>query len=111
MNFLEEIYSLVRIKENETKTSIMCSNVSHSTEFPFQMFYDVKIDCRTNLDPYKNKTLQMTLQVIKDDIIINWLLLKKSSVINGGLGIFALGPFKKEELVTVYLGEEIDKEN
>jgi hypothetical protein len=100
MNVLEEIYILVRIKENETKTSIICSNLSHTTEFPCVVFYDV--NCLTNLDLYKNKTLKMPLKVMKDGIFIKWLLMKKSSVINGGFGVFALRPFKKGELITFY---------
>jgi hypothetical protein len=52
----------------------------------------------------------MTLKVVKDGIVIKWLLMEESSVINGGFGIFALRPFKKLELITVYLGEEIGKE-
>lgn len=62
---------MVRIKENKSRMSIICSNLSLCTKFPYRVFYDVKIGCITNLDPYKNNTLQMTLKIIKDDIVIN----------------------------------------
>jgi hypothetical protein len=101
MNQLEEIYNSVSIKGDIPKTSIICSNLSHVTNFPFRVYHDLKVDCVTSLDPYKNSSLQMTLKIIKDGITSNWVTMKKSLVINGGFGVFTSRPFKKGEFITV----------
>jgi hypothetical protein len=110
MNQLEEIYNSVSIKGDIPKTSIICRNLSHVTNLPFRVNHDLKIDCITSLDPYKNSSLQITLKIIKDGITSNWVTMKKSSMINGGFGVFASRPFKKGEFITIYLGEETYKE-
>jgi hypothetical protein len=76
MNQLEEIYNSVSIKGDIPKTSIICSNLSHVTNFPFRVYHDLKVDCVTSLDPYKNSSLQMTLKIIKDGITSNWVTMK-----------------------------------
>jgi hypothetical protein len=107
MNKLELIFNLVKFKDNIGKTSIICSNLSHSSDFPYRVYYDLKIDIVTNLDPYKNNSLQMTLKISDGTTIVNWLKMKQSDIPNGGFGVFALRPFQISEFVTAYLGEEL----
>ena len=107
MNKLELIFNLVKFKDNLGKTSIICSNLSHSSDFPYRVYYDLKIDIVTNLDPYKNNSLQMTLKISDGTTIVNWLKMKQSDIPNGGFGVFALRPFQISEFVTAYLGEEL----
>jgi len=102
---LEHIYLLVRIKDDPIKTSVICSNLCVDSKFPYRVFHDVKIDYLTNLDPYKNNSLQMTLKVHHKDTTVEWITMKRSSIRNGGFGIFACRTFNVGELVTVYLGE------
>jgi hypothetical protein len=107
MNLLEHIYLLVRIKDDPIKTSVICSNLCVDSKFPYRVFHDVKIDYLTNLDPYKNNSLQMTLKVHHKDTTVEWITMKRSSIRNGGFGIFACRTFNVGELVTVYLGEMV----
>mgnify|MGYP000061518971 CR=1 FL=1 len=107
MNKLELIFYLVKFKDNIVKTSIICCNLSNSSDFPYRVYYDLKIDIVTNLDPYKNNSLQMTLKISDGTTIVNWLKMKQSDIPNGGFGVFALRPFQISEFVTAYLGEEL----
>ncbi len=77
------------------------------TNFPYRVFHNVKIDYLTNLDPYKNNSLQMTLKVQHMDKTVDWITMKRLSIRNGGFGIFACRSFNVGELVTVYLGEMV----
>ncbi len=80
MNLLEHIYLLVRIKDDPIKTSVICSNLCVDSKFPYRVFHDVKIDYLTNLDPYKNNSLQMTLKVHHKDTTVEWITMKRSSI-------------------------------
>jgi hypothetical protein len=59
-------------------------------------------------DPYKNESLVMTLNVEKNGEIEKWLEMKKSSIIAGGFGVFAVCDFSANEFVTVYSGKKFD---
>jgi hypothetical protein len=107
MNLLECIYLLVRAKGDPNKTSVVCSNLSVESNFPYRVFHDVKIDYLTNLYPYKNNSLQMTLKVQHKDKTVDWVTMKRSSIQNGGFGIFACSSFNVGEFITVYLGETV----
>jgi hypothetical protein len=107
MNILKYIYLLVRVKDDPYKTSVVCSNLSVESNFPYRFFHDVKIDYLTNLDPYKNNSLQMTLKVQHKNKTVDWVIMKRSSVQNSRFGIFACGSFNVGEFITVYLGEMI----
>jgi hypothetical protein len=98
---------LVRIKDDSIKTSVICSNLCVESKFPYRVFHDVKIDYLTNLDPYKNNSLQMKLKVQHKDSTVEWITMKRSSIRNGGFGLFACRTFNVGELVTVYLGEMV----
>ena len=56
----------------------------------------------TAYDPYKNESLVMTLNIEKNGQIEKWLEIKKSSLIAGGFGVFAVHDFSAKEFVTVY---------
>jgi hypothetical protein len=107
MNKLEWIFILVKFKDNLGKTSIICSSLSHSSDFPYRVYYDLKKDIVTKLDPYKNNSLQMTFKISDGTTIVNWLKMKQSDIPNGGFGVFALRPFQNSEFATAYLGEEL----
>jgi hypothetical protein len=76
MNIFERIYLLVRVKDDPAKTSVVCSDLSVKSNFPYRVFHDVKIDCLTNLDPYKNNSLQTTLKVHHKNKTVDWLIMK-----------------------------------
>ncbi len=80
---------MARVKDDPNKTSVVCSNLFVESNFPCRVFHDVKIDYLTNLDPYKNNSFQMTLKVQHKTKTVNWVIIKRSSVWNGGFGIFA----------------------
>jgi hypothetical protein len=50
----------------------------------------------------------MTLQVEKNGEIEKWLEMMKSSIYEGGFGVFAVHDFSAREFVTVYLGKKFD---
>ena len=75
--------------------------------FPYRVYYELKIGIITNLDPYKNNSLQMTLKISVGITIVYWLKMKQSDIPNGGFGVFAFWPFHISEFVTAYLGEEL----
>ena len=108
MNNLEKIYKEIRVKEDIEKTSIICSNLFIQTDFNFRVFISIQIPVFTDYDPYKNESLVMTLNVEKNGQIEKWLELKKSSINDGGFGVFAAREFSAKEFVTVYLGKKYD---
>jgi hypothetical protein len=108
MNKLEKIYKEIRVKDDIEKTSIICSNLFFQTDFNFRVFISIQIPVFTDYDPYKNESLVMTLNMEKDGQIEKWLELKKSSINDGGFGVFAAREFSANEFVTVYLGKKYD---
>ena len=108
MNKLEKIYKEIKEKDNIEKTSIICSNLFIETIYDFRVFISIQIPVFTDYDPYKNESLVMTLNVEKDGQIEKWLELKKSSINDGGFGVFAAREFSADEFVTVYLGKKCD---
>jgi hypothetical protein len=74
----------------------------------FCVFVSVSIDCLTRYNPYKNKSLVVTLKVEKDGVVENWLEMKKSSNKVARFGVFALHDFSPKEFITISLGEKID---
>jgi hypothetical protein len=68
----------------------------------------MKIDCIKNYDVYKNESLQITLKIEKSGNTQDWIVMKKSSVVDGGFGVFALREFKQSEFVTAYMGKPVD---
>ena len=105
MNKMEKIYKEIRDKGDIEKTSIICSNLFIQTDFNFRVFVSIQIPVFTDFDPYKNESLVMTLNVEKNGQIEKWLELKKSSMNDGGFGVFAAREFSANEFVTVYLGK------
>jgi len=93
MNKLEKIYKEIKEKDNIEKTSIICSNLFIETIYDFRVFISIQIPVFTDYDPYKNESLVMTLNVEKDGQIEKWLELKKSSINDGGIGVFAAREF------------------
>jgi hypothetical protein len=108
MNKLEKIYMDIKEKDNIEKTSIICSNLFIQTNYNFRVFISISIPIMTAYDPYRNKSLVMTLNVEKNGQIEKWLEMKKSSIIAGGFGVFAACDFSAKEFVTVYLGKKCD---
>ena len=49
----------------------------------------------------------MTLKVQHKDKTVDWVTMKRSSIQNGGFGIFACSSFNVGEFITVYLGEMV----
>ncbi len=83
MNILEHIYLLARVKDDPKKTSVVCSNLSVKSNCSYRVFHDVKIDYLTNLDAYKNNSLQMTLKVQHKNKTVDRVIMKRSRVRNG----------------------------
>ena len=108
MNKLEKIYKEIRDKDDIERTSIICSNLFIQTDLNFRVFISIQIPVLTDYDPYKNESLVMTLNVEKNGQIEKWLELKKSSINDGGFGVFAACDFSAKEFVTVYLGKKCD---
>jgi len=95
-------------KDDVEKTSIICSNLFIDTIYDFRVFISISIPIMTEYEPYRNESLVMTLNVEKDGQIEKWLEMKKSSIIDGGFGVFAAREFSANEFVTVYLGKKCD---
>ncbi len=57
-----------------------------------------------------NKNLEFKMIVKKDDIEVEWAVMKKTSIMHGGFGGFALKNFNKDEVVSVYLGDKGNSE-
>jgi len=108
MNKLEKIYKEIKEKEDIEKTSIICSNLFIHTDYNFRLFISISIPIMTAYDPYKNESLVITLNVEKNDLIEKWLEMKKSSLIAGGFGVFAIRDFSANEFVSVYLVKKFD---
>jgi hypothetical protein len=108
MNKLESIYTDMKEKDDNEKTSIICSNLFIETIYDFRVFISISIPIMTEYDPYRNESLVMTLNVEKDGQIEKWLELRKSSIIAGGFGVYAAREFSANEFVTVYLGKKCD---
>jgi len=108
MNKLEKIYNEVKEKGDIFKTSLICSNLFIQTDYDFRVFISISIPIMMEYDPYKNESLVMTLNVEKNGEIEKWLEMKKSSIIAGGFGVFAVCDFSANEFVTVYSGKKFD---
>lgn len=108
MNKLEKIFHHVRDPSDNGKTSLICSNLFVVGLFDFRVFIDVSISTMTSYDPYRNDSLVMTLQVDKDGEVERWIEMKKSSVSDGGFGVFACREFRPGEFVTAYLGKKVN---
>ena len=61
MNILEQIYNKVKDKHDFAKTSQSCTNMFEEGVTNFRVFVSVSIDCLTRYNPYKNKSLVVTL--------------------------------------------------
>jgi hypothetical protein len=59
-------------------------------------------------DPCKNESLVIALKVERDGVIENWLEMRKSTIKDGGFGVFPLHDFLPKEFVTASLGQKID---
>ena len=94
MNKLERIYNEVQVHGDIGKTSLICSNLFVKTKSEFRVFISISIPYMMQLDPYKNESLVVTLQVEKNCEIEKWLEMKKSSLIAGGFGVLLLVFFK-----------------
>jgi hypothetical protein len=60
----------------------------------------------------KNENLEMKMIVKKDslEVEVEWIVEKKSSIPNGGFGMFALRNFEADEEVSIYFGEKMKPE-
>jgi len=99
MNILEQIYNKVKDKHDFAKTSRRCANMFEEGVSNFCVFVSVSIDCLTRYNPYKTKSLVVTLKVEKDGVVENWLEMKKSSIKGAGFGVFALRDFSPNEFI------------
>ena len=108
MNALEKIYNQIKEKGNIVVTSHRCANIFEEGVANFRVFICVSIDCLTSYNPYNNESLVLTLKVQRYGVVENWIEMKKSSIKDGGFGVFALRDFSPDELITVYLGEKVN---
>jgi hypothetical protein len=84
----------------------LCCNTFMSLLHDVVSFYKgITIDNVVSLNVYENPSFCCTLFVFKNGITTQWLSLKLSSIKNSGFGVFSLRYFKKNKLITCYLGE------
>jgi hypothetical protein len=107
MNVLEKIFNSVKDKDDLSITSLRCSNLFAESALNVRIFV-VSIACLSSYDPYENESLAITLKVQHDGVIEKWLEMRKSTIRDGGFGVFAIYEFSRKELETVCLGEKID---
>ncbi len=58
----------------------------------------------------KNMKLKMKLNVKKGNIEIDWIMMKRQSIFEGGFGLLALRDFEEINVITLYLGDKVNTE-
>ena len=107
-NDLERIYNQVRVVDDPYSTSQICANLFESNLFGFRVYCSLQISCLKSYSVYNNVELKIMLMVMFENRLTRWLSMCKSTITGAGFGVFVEKPFRKNEFITVYMGNKVD---